>query len=139
MSVLEQVRAYLAQYPGLEELRADCLPPQAGGFSLNAVPSEPVLRTYLDGTQLRQEKFTLWGRLGYGADTAAQQENLSWFSDFSRWLEGQNRRGCLPALDSGQTAQSLLPQDTAAPETIGENGLGCYQITLQIVYLQQAE
>lgn len=137
MTVLERIRDYLGQYPGLEELKLDCLPSEAGGFSLNVVSTEPVLETYLDGVQRRRQRMVLRGRVGYGLDVQAQGENLRWFSTFTHWLEEQNRRGELPILEPGQTARSLLPLDTEAVEALGEDGLACYQITLQIIYLQQ--
>ena len=136
--MLEKVRAFLQTYPGLEDLRVDCLPGAAGGFSLNSVPIEPVLRRYLDGTEKRQCRMNLWGRRSFGEDTASQEENLRWFADFAAWLAEQERVGNRP--DLGETAKSLslLPVDTAAPESIGNDGLCCYQMTLQLIYLQES-
>lgn len=137
MSLLQRVRDYLRDYPGLEELGADCLPQSAGGFSLDAVAGETVLTAYLDGAERRQAQFLLRARRGYGPDTSAQLETHGWFDGFCRWLEEQNARKRLPELDSGDRALRLAPGEPAAVETIGEDGLCFYQMVLHLEYLRQ--
>lgn len=134
MSILAGVRRYLAEYPGLEELGADYLGAQAGNFSLDAAAGEPLLVRYLDGGEKRQALLVLRARRGYGADTEAQLETYGWFDGFARWLEAQNRLRLLPELDPGDRALSLLPQEDAAVETVGEDGLCFYQMTLRLVF-----
>ena len=137
MSILAQVRRYLEQYPGLEALGADCLQAQPGSFSLDAAGGEPVLVRYLDGSEKRQAQLVLRGRQGYGPDTAAQLETHDWFDGLARWLEEQNRLRLLPELDPGDKALSLLPGEDAAVETVGEDGLCFYQMTLRLVFVRQ--
>lgn len=138
MSAVQRVREYLRRYPGLEDLGVDCLPGNVGGFSLDPVAGEQVQGTYLDGTQRCQVRFLLRSRRGYGADIQAQEETYSWFDGFARWLEAQNARRVLPELDPGARAVRLLPQEPAAVETIGDDGLCAYQMTLGLEYLREA-
>lgn len=137
MSVLQRVREYLSGYPGLEKLGVDCLPQGVGGFSLDAVAGETVQTAYLDGTEKCQARFLLRSRRGYGPDTAAQLEVHGWFEGFGRWLTAQNARRKLPELDSGARVLSLLPEESAAAETIGEDGLCAYQMTLRLEYVRE--
>ena len=137
MSILAGVRQYLAAYPGLEQLGADCLGAQVGDFSLDAAAGAPLLVRYLDGTEKRQARLVLRARRGYGADTGAQLETYSWFDGFARWLEAQNQLRQLPELDAGDKALCLLPEEDAAVETVGEEGLCFYQMTLRLLYLRQ--
>lgn len=133
MAVMERVMDFLKQYPGLETLQADCVP-EKEGFSLSSVAGEPLLKRYLDGTERRQLRFTLLGRMGYGEDTAAQQESLRWFSEFEAWLREQDTEKLM--LDAKQKAVSLQAATNAALEEIGENGLCCWGMTLELIYLQ---
>jgi len=134
MAVMERVMEFLAGYPALENLQADCVP-EMEGFSLSTVAVEPLMRRYLDGSEKRQLHFTLLGRRGYGEDVTAQQESLRWFADFEAWLRKQNVRSMV--LDAGQKALVFQPVTTAALEEIGENGLCCWGLTLELQYLQQ--
>ena len=137
MSILAQVRRYLENYPGLEGLGADCLQGQAGDFSLDAAAGEPVLARYLDGSEKRQARLVLRARRGYGADTDAQLETHGWFDGFARWLEEQNQLRLLPELDPGDQAVSFLPEEDAAVETVGEDGLCFYQMGLRLVFVRE--
>lgn len=137
MSVLQRVREYLRNYPGLEALGVDCLPQGAGGFSLDAVAGENVQAVYLDGTEKRQVRFILRARRGYGLDTADQLEVHGWFEGFGRWLTEQCARRQLPELDQGARALCLLPEEPAAAETVGEDGLCVYQMTLRLEYVRE--
>ena len=134
MSVLESVRDYLSALPGLEELALDTLGRAPGDICLRPVSSEPVQKTYLDGSCRRQEQYVLWARRSY--DEHRQTDGL-WISRLAETLEERTRTGDLPDLGAGKRAWSLRAIDTAAPELLLEDGMLVDQLTLQLIYFME--
>ncbi len=137
MTTLEAVRDYLRRIPGLEALSLDDLQDGHGDACLRPVPADPVLRTYLDGSTRRQERFDLWIRRGSRGGETARAADLQEMSDLADLLGKNSRRGILPVLGPGKKSLSLRAETTAAPEILQENGLLVDQITLLLDYYME--
>ena len=93
--MIDAIRRYLQGYPGLRDgvLHLDGLPEESSTYSLSVIPSEPVLRRYMDGGERRQMLFLLQSRRFFGENLPSQSENLQFFSDFDAWLRRKNSAG----------------------------------------------
>ena len=61
MSIIGILRDYFQAYPGFgsERLELNCLPREVDRCSIDAVPCEPIAKTDLDGSGVRQCQFTV--------------------------------------------------------------------------------
>jgi hypothetical protein len=135
MSMIERIRDYVLTYPQLPDgaVQIDYLGAEAGQFTLEAVPCDPVYRRYTDGGCIRQYLFVFASRSYYGADVALCAENQALFEGLSRWIRENDRQGALPVLDEGCTAERLdvlssgyvLSEDTESAR---------YQMQLRLIY-----
>lgn len=132
--MLTEVRDFLRTYPGLEALETDVLEDLSGAACLHPEAAEGTLREYLDGSSLRQAKFSLWVRKGYGGDKGARGDSLAYLENLARWLEDKTRRGDLPDLGEGSRAWSLRASDTPENVLMQEDGLLVDGITLTLCY-----
>lgn len=133
MSLTECVTDFLRNYPGLEELQTECVP-EGEGFGLMVLGEEPVRKEYLDGSRRMTLRFSLLGRMGYGEDRQAQQQAAEWFEEFQRWLGRQTPRSM--DLGAERKAESFRGVTAAAVEQVGENGLCCWGMTLELKYVE---
>ncbi len=138
MTIIEAVRSFLNGYPGLEgnKLNVDFLPPDAATYSVDVVPVKSVVKTYRDGSSLRQFAFVLASRSYWGPDYRQQIDNLGFFEDFELWMDEQNRKRSFPDLGENRVGRKLEVTTSGyafAPNT----DLARYQIQCRITYIQK--
>lgn len=138
MTIIEAVRAFLGDCPALRgnKLNVDFLPPDESAYSVDAVPAKTVVKTYLDGSSVRQFLFILATRAYWGADTRQQMDNLAFFEQFEEWLDAQNRARSFPDLGEGRTVQKI-EVTTSGYAFAPAVDLARYQIQCKITYVQK--
>lgn len=140
MTILAYVREYLRGYPALKEERIDldCLGSQSDSFSIDAVPSEPVVQRYLDGTTVRRCLFLFSCRAYYGQDLKQQAENLAFLGGLEEWLERQRWLGNVPQLGEKRAARPVTVVTSAYPAIINsDTGMARYQIQCELLYTEE--
>ena len=138
--MIDAIRRYLQGYPGLRDgvLHLDGLPETSGTYSLSVIPSEPVLRRYMDGGERRQMLFLLQSRRFFGENLPSQSENLPFFSDFDAWLRRKNAAGELPAWGENRVCLEVSLVTSGYIMEASSQGCGRYQAELSVVYFQGA-
>lgn len=140
MTVMEHLRQYFMEFPGLQEHRIDidCLQSQPESFSIDSVPSESVVQRYLDGSTVKRLLFTISSRMYYSSDLTGQEENLQFFEDLENWVTQKDMLIDLPDLGEKRKARSLEVTQSGYPFTVDEDeGLARYQIQFRLTYLQE--
>ena len=138
--MIDAIRRYLQGYPGLRDgvLHLDGLPENSGTYSLSVIPTEPVLRRYMDGGERRQMLFLLQSRRFFGENLPSQSENLQFFSDFDAWLRRKNAAGELPELGENRVCLEMSLVTSGYIMEASSQGCGRYQAELKIIYFEGA-
>lgn len=139
-NIMEQVRKFIRTYPPLsnEKINVDFLPADARSYAIEVVPAQEVIRSYVDGSSVRQFLFVLASREFYGEKIRQQLDNLGFYQDFSRWLEAQTRAGNLPDLGDGREAISMEATTPSYAFQV-DTDKARYQIQCRLEYLQRSE
>lgn len=139
MDITAALRDYLEQFPGLSGgvMHVDWLPAEAQSYTIDNVPAEPVLKTYMDGSSRRQFLFQVASREFFAPDVENQTGNMAWFEKFGTWVEEKNLRGEFPNLGPGKLCKSIEIVSTAYPAAVSEDGLARYQVQMKLTYLQE--
>lgn len=139
MTLIDSLRTYFRTCPQLkgERLNVDFLPTKARSYTLDVVPCKELIKSYLDGSALKQFDFVLASR-NYKTQNAAQNvENLAFYEDFSRWVAQENRRRNLPILFTGRTARKLEVTTSGYPFYVDDAGTARYQIQMKLTYFEK--
>ena len=110
MTVIESVKNFIAQCPYLDELacvNVDFLPENPDTYSIEEVPTQTVLRRYLDGGSLRQFTFVFAARLRYSDEVRNNIDNSGFYEDFAAWLEECTENENLPVMASGYSPEKI--------------------------------
>ncbi len=139
-TMIEAVREFIKTYPALadSQLNVDFLPAEAATYSVDVIPIKSVIKTYMDGSSVRQFAFVLASRAYWGADIRQQISNLCFFEGFEGWLESQNRARNFPDFGEGRTVRKMEVTTSGyvfAPDT----DLARYQIQGSITYFQKGD
>ncbi|MFQ7774274.1 MAG: chloramphenicol resistance protein [Anaerotignum faecicola] len=136
-NIMEEVRKFLRTYPPLAEgkLHVDFLPEEAQSYSVEAVPAKEIVRSYVDGSTVRQFLFVVASREFFGDKTRQQLDNLSFYGDFSEWLREQTMAGKLPNLGEGRKVM-LMEATTSGYAMAAEASMARYQIQCRMEFFQ---
>ena len=133
--LIECVRDFILTFPDLDEngcLYVDYLVDQAIEYSVETVPCDPVFKRYTDGGCMKQFLFLFASREYYSADVIQCIENLSFYEDFSSWINQKNRSGELPDLDGRDPVSIEVLTGGYAFDADAETAR--YQIQLRLLY-----
>lgn len=113
MSVIESIRKFIREecpllqefgemFPtvGMEKLEED-----TGSYTVQVVPSEPIVKRYVNGDTIRRVSFYFASRESY-----ANVENIDtseFYEKFSEWMEKCTRSGELPELEDGKESKKM--------------------------------
>ena len=102
-------------------------------YSIESVPTNPIVKEYADGGRLCQQLFVFASRELYCASTEKNTEVTRFYEDFSAWIQEQNKIGNLPRLAGSCTAQGIEVLTEQYLDDVG-NTDARYQIQCRLVY-----
>ena len=138
MKIIESVKNFILTCPYLAELAAvniDFLPNSPDTYSIEEVPTNSVIQTYLDGSQERQYVFVFASRFYYSDETKNNIENSGFYEDFSDWLDEQSQNANLPVMREGLTHTKIEAISSGYLFDIsGDLSNARYQIQSRLIY-----
>ena len=136
--IIEAVRNYILTYPDLPEgqVLVDYLGSEAGQFTIEPMPCDPVFQKYTDGSCQKQYVFLLASREEYSADLLPCMQNEQFYEEFAHWIETQNKRRILPELGTDRIPVSI--EVLTGGYAFGENvDTARYQIQMRLIYEEE--
>lgn len=138
MTVMENVRTWLRQYPGLQgRLDVDFLDENADTYSIDTIPCEEILKRYKDGSTIKQFQFAVSSRRYYEQNIKQNLSNLEFFEGLTAWVEQKAQQRELPEMDNNRTALKIIVTSTAYPFVTSEDGKARYQLQMRLEYFSK--
>ena len=138
MTIIESVKNFILTCPHLDELarvNVDFLPERADTYSIEEVPSQTVIRRYLDGSSERQFLFVFAARLSYSDEIRNNIDNSGFFEDFENWLEDCTKKEIFPQMKEGLTPSKIEAISSGYLFDIsGDLTKSRYQIQCRLIY-----
>ena len=137
-NIMEGVRQFLRTYPPLydDKINVDFLPEEEKSYAVEAVPAQQIIRSYVDGSSVRQFLFVVASREPFSEEVHQQMDNLHFYEDFSAWLREQTMGKNLPELGHGRTA-ILVEATTPGYVMTAEENMARYQIQCRLEYFEK--
>jgi hypothetical protein len=139
--IIDKIRNFIRQCPYLQEfngairVNVDYLDAEPTTYSIEEVPTEPILKRYVDGSTRRQYNFIFTSRESYGADVLQNIANSGFYEDFAQWLEECSDNGNLPVLEGNKEAIKIEAITTGYAFQTDENSAR-YQVQCKLIYNQ---
>ena len=138
-SIMEGLEQYFLACPLLQDgvFRVDALGNEPVEYMLETGVTTPVIRSYLDGSSVRQYLFNFNSREYYSLDRVQAIQNSTFYEKFCNWVEEQSKAGNLPDLPEGCEAQQMV---VLTPGYMFDATLqnARYQVQLQLQYFKEA-
>lgn len=138
MSVIESVQDYLKSYSDLKSgapVWVDFLSNTPVEYSIQPLPGERILESYINGSSLRAFFFAFQS-MESTADDLERLGTQGFYETFADWLEEQTEIENLPTLDAGKEAESIGATGWGYLFQQGDSQTGVYQIQCRLVYKQ---
>ena len=98
--MINAIRNYLLTYDYFEKndsfINVNFLDVDIGSFSLVPVPTQPLIKKYIDGSSIKQFEFALTSKNTFSEDYAKNIENCGFYLDFENWIDKNNDLGIYP-------------------------------------------
>lgn len=139
MTRIEALRTYMCNL--LEELLEDeafslnvsFIDTKPNNYSLNLVPTERVVETFISGSKICQDTYYFTSRKEYTLDLIENMENIGFFEELTKLIETKNYNGILPSISGIESIECLDcgGLQNATPET------SLFSIQIRIKYLEE--
>lgn len=139
--IIDAIRNFIRQCPYLQEfngaikVNVDYLAGEPTAYSVEEVPTEPIIKKYVDGSTRRQYAFIFTSRESYGADVLQNISNSGFYEDFAKWLEESSINGNFPVLGENKESIRIESITTGYTFQTDENSAR-YQIQCRLIYNQ---
>lgn len=140
MARIDKLRAYLFNVldsivlDNKYEINADFLG-EVGDFSLDKVPTEPEVESWVLGIEVHKDVFNFRSRKAYSSDELNNLENIGFFEDFQKIIKYNNDEGILPDIKGIESIECL--NCGTLNSTDGTQAI--FDIQIQITYRENNE
>lgn len=138
MKIIEAIREYISKLDCMKvfdnAINVNYLDSETDSFSIEEVPSQSVIKKYVDGSSIRQFQFTFCSREPYGSEVIQNIDNSTFYEDFANEIEDKNNKGILPLLEDVEV-RSLEVTSSAYAVSVTED-TAMYQINLNLKYFK---
>ncbi|MBP3446218.1 MAG: chloramphenicol resistance protein [Clostridia bacterium] len=138
MTIIESVKNFILTCPHLNELarvNIDFLPECPDTYSIEEVPTQTVIKRYLDGSSERQFLFTFAARLNYSDEVRNNIDNSGFFEDFENWLERCTEKEIFPEMSEGMIPSKIEAISSGYLfDVSGDLSNSRYQIQCRLIY-----
>lgn len=141
MSVIECIRKFIREEcPLLKEfgelfstVGMDKLGEDTGSYTVEIIPSEPIVKRYTGGDTIRRVSFYFASRESY--EDLKNIDTSEFYEKFSDWMERCTRSGKLPVLEDGKDAKCIKATTQGYLMDVTETKAQ-YQIQCEFQYYQ---
>lgn len=137
---IESIRDYFDKCPILDQearLHLDYLGLEPIEYAIYTEPTDPVIKKYVDGGELRQHTFIFAIRNQMSSAYVTQLENIAFFDRLIQWIEQNSRNKVLPQLEGNNRESQRLEILSNGYLMATENGQAQYQIQMRLVYKEE--
>lgn len=89
------------------QLNINFLSDEVDNYSLDKIPTETVVESWILGDFLRREVYSFRSRMNYSADVISNIENIGFYETFEKIIESNNRQDILPNIEGIESIRCL--------------------------------
>ena len=90
----------------LYQINADFLG-DVGDFSLDKIPTDKEIKSWITGTEIHRDVYSLRNRKYYSQDAVNNLKNIGFFEQFESVIKYNNRKGILPDINGIESIECL--------------------------------
>ena len=137
--IIESIREYIGNLSCMSTftnaININYLSDEDGSFSIEEVPSQPIIKKYVDGSTVRQYQFIFTSKEPYSEEILQNIDNSSFYEDFANEIEEKNNNGDLPLLEGLETKSIEVTSTPYCLKVTEDKAI--YEINLNLKYFKE--
>ena len=89
------------------QINANMLSSDPNNYSLDKIPTESVVETWITGEEIHRDVFSFRSRNNYSQDTLINLLNIGFFEVFESIINSNNKKGILPNIQGIESIKCL--------------------------------
>jgi len=91
----------------IKQINAYMLSDKIDNYSLDKVPTEPMVENWIIGVQKRRDVYSFRSRMSYSQQTIDNLTNVGFFEEFENIIKSNNDKGVLPDIENIESIECL--------------------------------
>lgn len=112
------------------QINADMLSNKVDDYSLDKIPMDSDLETWIIGNSIKQDTFSFRSRKAYSQDTINNLANIGFFEQFEKTIKSNNEAGVLPDIEGIESIECL----NCGSMVTNETNTSVFDIQIRITY-----
>ena len=112
------------------QINADMLSNKVDDYSLDKIPTDSDLETWIIGNSIKQDTFSFRSRKAYSQDTINNLANIGFFEQFENKIKSNNEAGVLPDIEGIESIECL----NCGSMVTNETNTSVFDIQIRITY-----
>ncbi|AUM91509.1 hypothetical protein [Clostridium botulinum] len=140
--IIDSLRNYMRELKCLDtfnnaiRVNVNYLEPNIDTYSIEEIPIEPIIKTYINGDSVRQYAFIFTSREPYGADVLTNIDNSGFYEKLADEIEQNNNNAILPVLETNLEPLEIKITSTGYAFAVTED-TAQFQIQLKLKYFKK--
>lgn len=112
------------------QINADMLSNDINNYSLDKLPTESTIETWVTGDEIHKDVFSFRSRMEYSPDVINNLSNIGFFEKFENLIKSNNKNGILPLIEGVQSIECL----NCGTMNYAESQTAEFDIQVQVTY-----
>ena len=112
------------------QINADMLSNKINDYSLDKIPTDSEVETWITGNTIKQDTFSFRSRKAYSQDTINNLNNIGFFEQFEEKIKFNNEAGVLPDINGIESIECL----NCGTMIVNETNTAVFNIQIRITY-----
>lgn len=140
--IIESIRNYMRNLECLDtfnnaiRVNINYLEENPDTYSIEEVPTNPIIKKYINGDSIRQYAFIFTSREPYGVDILTNIDNSGFYEKLADEIERNNENEIFPLLDDGLEPLKIEVTSTGYAFAVTED-TAQFQIQLKLKYFKK--
>ena len=138
--IIENVKEYFESLNSMKEfsnaINVNYLSEDIDNFSIEEIPSQPIIKKYTNGATVRQFQFAFCSREIYSMEILQNIENSGFYETLCNEIETNNNNNIFPILENGLESLDLAITSTPYIISVDDN-TGIYQVNFRLKYFKE--
>lgn len=136
---IDKLRAYLFGILGtltnneVNQINADMLDKEPENYSLNKIPTNPIIEKWITGYTKYQDVYSFRSRKAYSQDVINNLLNIGFFEAFENIIEENNKNKILPDIEGIESIECL----NSGTLNVANTNTAIFDIQIRIIFVKE--
>lgn len=134
--IIECIKDYIKTCPFIKRgaINVNYLGADPIKYTIDNIPAKPLVKRYVDGSELRQYLFAFASREAYDANALENMDVAKFFESFEDWIAEQDSKNNLPVFADSKFTATKIEVISSGYLLSADETTARFQVELKLTY-----